>query len=115
MRSFAEALQRFFGGFGLPAYGRNNVPDAADAPYISYEIACPPPLGEASLRAWVWYPGNDYQALLHKIDALLDAMDGGAVLDFEGGRAVLVSEGVSEIGGVDGGRAAEMRLRAERG
>ena len=32
-----QALQRFWGSFGLPAYDENTVPDNAEMPYITYE------------------------------------------------------------------------------
>ena len=36
MLSTARALQKFWAGFGLPAYSEGSVPDDAELPYITY-------------------------------------------------------------------------------
>lgn len=35
----AAALQKFFGGFGIPAYPSNNVPDETTFPWLTYDVS----------------------------------------------------------------------------
>ena len=81
MRNIASALQAFFRGFGADAYGKNNVPQAARMPYITYDTGAP--CGDEPLerRAWLWCrgPGRDAAAAL--VDAVRASLDeGGAAL-----------------------------------
>ena len=79
MTDIARALQRFFGGFGLPAYGKNDVPDGAEGPYITYEIVGPAPFARAPLTAWVWSRGNDLSDAFGVCDQMRVALaEGGA-------------------------------------
>lgn len=79
MTAVATALQAFLGGFGLPVYGENNVPDGAGMPYITCAAAVPEPGGYARARAWVWYPGHAYREAMAARDAIAEALaDGGA-------------------------------------
>lgn len=107
MTRAATALQRLFGGFGLPAWAENDVPDSARMPYITYEAAAPPPLGRVTLRARVWYPGGARFAVSAKLDEIESALsDGGAwvegvLFDLVGTQvrqAGDVCEGVAEVG-----------------
>ena len=77
----AQALQRFFGRFGLSAYGKNDVPDGAEGPYITYEIACPAPFKRAPLKAWVWSRGGDLTGAFEVCDRMRGALaEGGAAV-----------------------------------
>ena len=102
MTDIAQALQQFFGGFGLPAYGKNDVPDGAEAPYITYEIVRPAPLRRAPLKAWVWSRGNDLTDAFGVCDQMRAALaEGGAAVG--NGAAHLFAENpfMQEEGGGD--------------
>lgn len=77
MTQLALALQKFFSGFGLPAYEENSVPDDAELPYITYEIAAGDWLDQTSISATVWYKGTSYIGLFKKIDEIEKKVDGG--------------------------------------
>ncbi len=98
----AQALQQFFGGFGLPAYGKNDVPDGAEAPYITYEIVRPAPMRRAPLKAWVWSRGGDLTDAFAVCDLMRGALaEGGAAIG--DGAAHLFAENpfMQEEGGGD--------------
>ena len=75
-----KALNDFFGGFGLPAYSKNNVPESARMPYITYEASVPAPTQSALLHAWVWYRGTGLGPVSEKADAIYRAIRRGAAL-----------------------------------
>ena len=85
MTNIARALYQFFSGFGIPAYPKNNIPDNAEPPYISYEVKAPEPLARALLHAWVWYRGTDYTAVAAKCDAIRAAIGTGVTISAGGG------------------------------
>ena len=41
MKQTAKTLKEFVGGFGIPAYATNSVPDDVDLPYLTYPIVEP--------------------------------------------------------------------------
>lgn len=82
MTDAARALQRFYGGFGLPAYAKDNVPDGAAMPYITYERVQPAPMESALARAWIWYRGHDDADLAGKCEQVAGALsDGGTFVE----------------------------------
>lgn len=85
MTNTARALQGFFGGFGLNAYGANNVPKEAEAPYITYEIKEPEPLAKCILHAWVWYRDTSMTAISLKCDQIKAAIGTGLNIPVPGG------------------------------
>ena len=70
MTETSRALYQFFSGFGIPAYGKNNVPNGAQLPYITYEVKEPEPLAKCLLHAWVWYRGTTMTNVLAKCDEI---------------------------------------------
>ena len=85
MTGFAQALQHFFEGFGLPVYAVDDVPDGAQLPYITYELVAPAPRARARMRAWIWHRA-----------------EGGAALNYDGGCAYVMMDGVGEASEVGG-------------
>ena len=85
MINTARALYQFFSGFGIPAYAKNNVPDEAEAPYITYEVKRPDPRFKCLLHAWVWYRGTSMTEVLAKCDEIEAAIDMGASVPTPGG------------------------------
>ena len=80
MTKTAQALYSFFSGFGIPAYGRNNIPDKVDLPYITFEVKEPEPLTVCLLHAWVCYRGTSYAELNATCDAIKAAVGTGITL-----------------------------------
>ena len=90
MINTARALYQFFSGFGLPAYAKNNVPDGAETPYITYEIKRPAPLSKCLLHAWIWYRGTTMTDVLQKAQEIEAAIgDEGITLPTPGGFVAL--------------------------
>lgn len=85
MTDTARALYQFFSGFGIPAYSKNNVPDGAEAPYITYEVKEPEPLSKCLLHAWVWYRSNSLTGILGTCDAIKAAIGTGLTIQTPGG------------------------------
>lgn len=77
MMNTARALYAFFGGFGLPAYVENTVPDEAALPYITYELLRPDRLSQASFRARIWYRDTSFAAITAKADEIRRVIEGG--------------------------------------
>lgn len=93
MTATASAIYRFFSSFGLPAYGKNNVPDGAAMPYITYEIVNPAPLTPAMFHAWVWYRGNALTAIAAKVDEIESALrEGGASIPTDTGAVYIMTD-----------------------
>lgn len=92
MTQTAQALYSFFSGFGLPAYGKNNVPDAATMPYISYEIVSPAPMRPALFHAWVWYRGNSYTEVAAKCDEIEAALRKGVSIPTASGAVYICTD-----------------------
>ena len=115
----AQALQGFFGGFGLPACAAGNVPDGIAPPYITWQMACPAPFGRARMRAWLWFRGGDYGDALAVVDAIALALgEGGASLPLSDGALHILPEEDFARDAADGprnGRGIEMRMTLVRG
>lgn len=85
MMKTARALYDFFTGFGIPAYVENNVPDDALLPYITYELAEPDPMEQASFTARVWYIDESFAAIISTVDAIKHAIGNGYSIPVDGG------------------------------
>ena len=80
MTNTARALYRFFSGFGIPAYPRNNIPDEAELPYIAFEMKEPEPLSKTLYHAWVFYRDTAYTQINAKCDQIKHAIGTGITL-----------------------------------
>ena len=80
MTDALSALNAFFSGFGLRAYSKDNVPDGARMPYITYEAVVPAPMRRSLLHAWIWYRGDDLAPVAAKADTIHAAIQNGAAL-----------------------------------
>ena len=83
--SIVAALYTFFSGFGLDAYPENTVPDEAQLPYITYQIAVPEWENPVSLYARVWYRSASFAGISAKVGEIDNAIGPGAVIPFEDG------------------------------
>lgn len=85
MTNTARSLYQFFSGFGIPAYSKDNVPDAAELPFITYEVVEPEPLAKCLFHAWVWYRDTSMTAVLAKADQIKAAIGTGLTIPTPGG------------------------------
>lgn len=95
MTGTAQALQAFFGGFGLPAFTEYDVPDEmpdehgemhkVTLPYITYQLVEPDWRGSAMLYARVWTRSTSYAAVLAIVDRIRAAVGEGVSLPTESG------------------------------
>lgn len=115
MTNFAKALQQFFEGFGLPVYAKDDVPDGAQLPYITYELVAPAPLARAKMRAWIWHRAEGRVEALGVLDDLESALsEGGVAIGYDGGCGYLNRDGEGEVTEVGGEvRGYEVRMRVE--
>lgn len=83
----AQVIHSFWASFGLPAYDENTVPDNAELPYITYEVATSSfGDGDVSLTANLWYFGKSWADISRKADEISWAIgDGGVTLKTDTG------------------------------
>ena len=89
MRSVAASLKTFLGGFGIPAYTLNSVPDDVSLPYITYPLVEPEWNQQANFYCQVWYRKNNLSALLQKADEIVTAVNTMKKMELPGGYLVL--------------------------
>ena len=89
MLNTARTLKTFFGGFDIPAYALESVPDDVNLPYITYPMVEPEWDGQGNIYCQVWYPKNRLADLLAKADEIVGEV--GTMKQFEqtGGYVVL--------------------------
>lgn len=81
-----QTLHSFWSGFGLPAYDETDVPDKAQLPYITYEVASDD-FGDAlNLNASIWYRSSSWADITAKEQEISDFITrGGRMLSFDDG------------------------------
>lgn len=92
MYNAAVVLTKFFGGFGLPAYPEDTVPEDAELPYITYSMAQPEWNQKASMYARVWDRSRGNSRILRAADQITHAIGEGLKLSLDGGYLVLWPE-----------------------
>lgn len=85
----AQALHDFWSSFGLPAYDQYGVPDDAEFPYITYEVATDSFGNTVPLTASLWYRSSSWKEITIKTEEVAErigkngyqikAIDGGYV------------------------------------
>lgn len=65
-----QAIQKFWGSFGLPAYDENSVPDDATAPYITYSAQTASFEAPLLLTGSIWYRSQSWEAISKKADEI---------------------------------------------
>lgn len=89
MTSTASALSEWFSQFGIPVYLEDDVPDEAEAPYITLPLKEADWRSQTSYQFMVWYRTTSNIALLSKADEIIAAVHEGARIYFTGGLLVL--------------------------
>ena len=90
----AQALHNFWSSFDLPAYDALTVPDDAQMPYITYEVATDSLDNNVFLTASIWYNNFSWKDVTEKSEqiakAIYDLYPSGIKID--GGR-LYISKG----------------------
>ena len=89
MKEIAVNLKAFFGGFDLPAYVRENIPDEVELPYITYDLKEPRWDMPVNMSCQVYYPKNQLEDLLTKSDQILAEIGEGLKITMPGGYLLL--------------------------
>lgn len=81
-----QALYQFWAGFGLPVYDETSVPDEAEMPYITCEIATSAFDKPIPLSLSLWYYSSSWEKITAKARDIIDAIGiGGKRIDYDGG------------------------------
>ena len=98
MYKAAEALTRFFSGFGLPAFQEGTIPDKDEngnpikPPYITFSIAEPEWDQKASMFARVWDRTTSNTRIMQKADQITAAIGIRKKIHYDGGYLVIWPE-----------------------
>ena len=96
MRQTAAQLKLFFGGFGIPAYARSDIPDEVDLPYIAYELVEPTWDVQANMSCQIYYPKGMLEELLTKADEVAAAIGHGIEITLTNGYLMLYRSAQNE-------------------
>lgn len=84
------AIYGFMSGFGIPAYAATSVPDDAEFPYITYELAVDDFWGgDIALSMSIWYRGESEAEPNAKAREVSKALTGCKCLACDDGGIVL--------------------------
>lgn len=92
MKATAKALKQFVGGFGLPAYTTQSVPDDVTAPYLVYPLVEPEWNQKAGFYIQGWYRSTSNAALVEKADQIIREVGTGITINTESGYLVIYPE-----------------------
>lgn len=85
MTSVIRALDRFFSGFGIPAYPEGNAPTEPGPPYITVQIVSPRWDAPVAFYARVWYRAAYLTEISAKVDEIAAAIGEGVSIPTETG------------------------------
>ena len=88
----AEALYKFFNGFGLDAYPDTNVPEDAELPYLTYNITLGSIGYQISMPVNLWYRTESEAVPMAKVEQISKAIGSGTYVQCDGG-AILITKG----------------------
>lgn len=96
MMATVRALAEWFEQFGIGVYQEMNVPDEAEAPYITLPLREPEWDMPVSYQFTVWYKSTSNLELIQKADEIVAAVTStgteGARIPCDGGRLVLYTD-----------------------
>jgi len=98
MRNTAQTLKTFFGGFDLPAYTLDSVPETVELPYVVYPLIEPHWREQSNFYCRVYYPKNRLGELLAKADQIKAAIGEKKSFDQPGWHLVLQPTNYDEVG-----------------
>lgn len=76
----SQALDKFWNGFGLPAYDFTTVPDDAETPYITYEVADDAFGNQRQLSANLWYRSTSWEEITKKAKEISQFITRGGIM-----------------------------------
>lgn len=84
----AQALQRFWESFGIPAYEQTTVPESAKMPYITYSVSTDSLDNVVNMTASVWYHSTSWKDISEKTEQIARYIVGmnPPSIKFDGGR-----------------------------
>lgn len=88
----ASALKTFFGGFGIPAYTVDSVPENVELPYLTYPLSEPEWSEKATFYAQIWYRTRSNAEVLAKADEIIAAIGTGMTIALPNGYLVIYPE-----------------------
>lgn len=92
MRSVAKALKQFVGGFGLPAYTVETVPEDVQVPYLTYPLTEPEWNQKATFYIQGWFRTTSNAELTATADRILREVRTGITIKMDGGYLVIYPE-----------------------
>lgn len=92
MRAVAKALKGFVGGFGLPAYMSQSVPDDVSAPYLVFPLVEPEWDKKATFYIQGWYRTTNNTDLVEKADEIIREIGTGITINTDSGYLVIYPE-----------------------
>lgn len=91
MTDKTQALINFWSSFGIPAYESTNVPNDADFPRLTYDVATSSLDGQIALSASLWYYSTSWRSVTLKADEIGDEIGwGGHMEPYDGGAIWIV-------------------------
>lgn len=66
----AQAIHKFWSGFGLPAYDENTVNPDAETPYITYEVKTDSLGNVVQMTASLWYHSDSWAEIQKKAEEI---------------------------------------------
>lgn len=92
MKETAKGLYEFWSSFGIPAYPEYAVPDNAELPYITYEMAQPNWRDSSPYFARVWYRDTSYVDITTKVDEISNRIGEGVRIVLDNGYMFLFKD-----------------------
>lgn len=88
-----QALQSFWGSFGLPAYEENTVDKDAEMPYITYNVITDSYENTVTLNASLWYYSKAWKDIDRMTNAIGDFIGLAGVITKIGGGYLWAKKG----------------------
>lgn len=80
-----QAIVAFWNSFNIPAYDEQDVPNDAQKPYITYELAFGSFENEIALSAGIWYRSDNWQAISLKCEEISQRIHTMSPIKIDGG------------------------------
>lgn len=88
-----QALDAFWGSFGIPAYDETDVPDDAVMPYITYSGQVGSFESVLLLSGSVWYRSTSWEAPSKKVDEIAEALKNYKLIKLEDDQYLFLTQG----------------------
>ena len=92
MKALAKALKTFVGGFGLPAYTIDSVPDDVSVPYLTYPLKEPEWNQKTTWYIQGWFRTTSNEELTSTADQIIKEIGEGITITTDSGYLVIYPE-----------------------